>query len=88
MATATLGAQATREALAEMVRASIGDDGWANLGAVGSNMARLKSDVDARSWGFAELKDLVGGYPGYEVASHSSGEGYQPSAFVRRAKRK
>ncbi len=74
--------------LAEAVRASIGDDGWANLGAVGSNLARLKSDFDTRSWGFAKLTDLMDAHPSYEVTQRAFGEGRQPSAFVRRAPRK
>src|SRR5690554_1210223 len=71
--------------LAEAVRASIGDDGWAILSAVGSNLARLKSDFDTRSWGFAKLKDLMEAHPTYQVKARSMGEGRQPSTYVRRA---
>jgi NYN domain/OST-HTH/LOTUS domain len=35
------------------------DDGWANLGRVGSYIAKQQSDFDSRSWGYARLVDLV-----------------------------
>ncbi len=35
------------------------DDGWANLGEVGSRLANLSPDFDPRSYGFSKLSDLV-----------------------------
>jgi len=62
-----------------------GDDGWAQLGAVGSNLSRLASDFDTRTWGYAKLKDLMVAYPAYNVESRKASEGKQPSTYVRRA---
>ncbi|WP_314505997.1 NYN domain-containing protein [uncultured Microbacterium sp.] len=36
-----------------------GEDGWANLSAVGSLMRKQQPDFDPRNWGYAKLSDLV-----------------------------
>jgi len=72
----------------EAVDTAAGDDGWAHLGVVGSNLSRFASDFDTRTWGYAKLKDLVVAHPAYDVTSRKSGEGKTPSAYVRRAPRK
>lgn len=59
--------------LAEAVDAAAGNDNWANLGAVGSNLTRLASDFDSRTWGFAKLKDLFGAHPDYVVKTKPNG---------------
>ena len=59
--------------LTEAVNAAAGDDNWANLGAVGSNLSRLASDFDSRTWGFAKLKDLFAAHPDYKVQSKANG---------------
>ena len=74
--------------LSEAVDTAAGDDGWAQLGAVGSNLSRLASDFDTRTWGYAKLKDLMVAHPSYEVTSRKASEGKQPSAYVRRAQGK
>src|SRR4051812_21134471 len=35
------------------------DDGWANLGSVGTYAAKQAPDFDSRNWGYAKLVDLV-----------------------------
>lgn len=35
------------------------DDGWANLGAVGQNLTKLRPDFDPRLYGFTKLSALV-----------------------------
>jgi len=71
--------------LAEAVATAAGDDGWAHLGAVGSNLSRLKSDFDSRTWGFAKLTDLFKAHSGYVVESRTGVDGKPPNSFVRRA---
>lgn len=71
--------------LTEAVDAAAGDDGWAHLGAVGSNLSRLAPDFDSRTWGHAKLADLFRAHPRFEVESRKTGEGKPPNAFVRRA---
>ena len=66
------------------VATAAGDDGWAHMGAVGSNLSRLASDFDPRTWGFAKLSGLMTAHRGYEVQSRPTGEGKPPNAYVRR----
>ncbi|WNM25345.1 NYN domain-containing protein [Demequina capsici] len=69
--------------LEEAVDAAAGDDGWAQLGAVGSNLSRLASDFDSRTWGYGKLTDLMKAHPDYQVKSRPAGEGKSPNAYVR-----
>lgn len=69
--------------LAEAVEVASGDDGWARLDAVGSNLSRLASDFDPRTWGFRKLRDLLAAHPQYKVESRSTGDGKNPNAYVR-----
>lgn len=41
------------------VATASGEDGWANLSAVGSLMRKQHPDFDPRNWGYAKLSDLV-----------------------------
>ncbi len=64
--------------LAEAVDAAAGNDAWAELGAVGSNLSRIASDFDSRTWGFSKLKDLFAAHPGYTVESRANGVRVKP----------
>lgn len=44
------------------------DDGWANLGSVGTYAAKQAPDFDSRNWGYAKLVDLVTALELFEVA--------------------
>jgi hypothetical protein len=41
------------------VATASGEDGWANLSAVGLLMRKQQPDFDPRNWGYAKLSDLV-----------------------------
>ena len=41
------------------VTTASGEDGWANLSAVGQLMRKQQPDFDSRNWGYAKLSDLV-----------------------------
>ena len=43
------------------------DNGWANLGSVGSHVAKQAPDFDSRNWGYAKLVDLVTAIELFEV---------------------
>lgn len=45
--------------LRRAVDASANEDGWANLGPVGSHLSKQSPDFDARNYGFARLSDLA-----------------------------
>ncbi len=49
------------------------DDGWANLGEVGSRLANLAPDFDPRSYGFSKLSDLVRKTNCFDFAHPESG---------------
>ena len=74
--------------LSEAVETAADDDGWAQLGSVGSNLSRLASDFDTRTWGYSKLTDLLKAHPGYDVESRSRGDGKPKAAVVRRKPRK
>jgi uncharacterized LabA/DUF88 family protein len=74
--------------LAEAMEAASGDDGWATLSALGSNLSRLASDFDPRTWGYGKLKDLMAAHPDYLVQSRPTKDGKAPVAQVRRRSRR
>lgn len=41
------------------ITANEDDDGWANLGAVGSSLQKRSPDFDSRNWGYAKLSELI-----------------------------
>ena len=69
--------------LAEAFEGAVDDDGWARLSDVGSNLSRLASDFDSRTWGFTKLRDLLQAHPRYQVKSRASGAGRSAQVYVR-----
>jgi uncharacterized LabA/DUF88 family protein len=69
--------------LREGVEAASDDDGWANLGGVGSYVAKQAPDFDSRNWGYAKLFDLVDALELFEV-KRSAGQGVQVREKPRR----
>ena len=53
--------------LREGIDAGSDDDGWANLGAVGTHVVKQQPDFDSRNWGYAKLVDLVTAIGLFEV---------------------
>ena len=39
------------------------EDGWAHLGALGTNISKLKPEFDPRTHGYKKLSELIKGYP-------------------------
>jgi uncharacterized LabA/DUF88 family protein len=62
--------------LRDGIDAASDDDGWANLGGVGSYVAKQAPDFDSRNWGYAKLVDLVSAIELFEV-KRSAGQGVQ-----------
>ena len=62
--------------LREGIDAASDDDGWANLGGVGSYVVKQAPDFDSRNWGYAKLVDLVTAIELFEV-QRSPGQGVQ-----------
>jgi len=60
--------------LREGIDAASDDDGWANLGGVGSHVAKQAPDFDSRNWGYAKLVDLMTAIELFEV-KRAAGQG-------------
>ena len=64
------------------------DDGWAQLGTVGSNVAKQAPEFDPRNYGFKRLKDLVNAMGLYELREESEGNGHAKVIYIRKKRRK
>jgi uncharacterized LabA/DUF88 family protein len=64
------------------------DDGWAQLGPVGSNIAKQSPDFDPRNYGYRKLKDLVKAIGLFELREESEGPGHAKSIYIRDKRRK
>lgn len=74
----------TDGALISVLRAAIGtasgEDGWADLAAVGSLVRKQRPDFDPRNWGYAKLSDLVREIGLFAVAPRAEGSGLRVRA--------
>lgn len=59
--------------LRNAVSACSDDDGWANLGNVGSTIAKRAPEFDARNWGYAKLIGLVAATEDFDVERADNG---------------
>lgn len=64
------------------------DEGWADLGAVGSHLANQASDFDPRNWGYAKLVDLITATGLFEVERLPNGVRLLAKPAAKRAARK
>jgi uncharacterized LabA/DUF88 family protein len=67
----------------DAIEAASDDDGWANLGPVGSTIAKQAPDFDPRNWGYAKLGDLVTALGLFEVERQKQGDGRSKSIRLR-----
>ncbi|MDH4048344.1 MAG: NYN domain-containing protein [Gammaproteobacteria bacterium] len=70
------------------IDASSDEDGWAQLGTVGSNVAKQSPDFDARNYGYSKLKTLVNAMQLFEVKEQSFGAGQPKSIYIREKRKK
>lgn len=59
--------------LGTCVTTATGEDGWANLSAVGQLMRKQQPDFDSRNWGYAKLSDLIRATELFLVESRPAG---------------
>lgn len=64
-----------KKKLLEAVDKAAGDDGWANLGTVGSMLVKNDPSFDSRNYGFRKLVELANKQPYLEVRKVKSGSG-------------
>ncbi len=70
--------------LRRAVEAASDDTGWAFLGSVGSYLVKQMPDFDARSYGFAKLRDLVAASTLFDIEERAlPGAGAAKSIYVR-----
>ncbi len=74
--------------LRKAVEAASDDGGWANLGAVGSYIAKQMPDFDPRSYGFPKLRELVVATKLFEIEERLIGTGPAKSVYARERKRR
>lgn len=65
------------------VEAASDDDGWAQLGPVGSTIAKQSPEFDSRNYGFPRLGELVAATKLFDVERRKVGEAGQRTIFVR-----
>lgn len=73
------------ELIGNAVDAVSGEDGWANLGAIGSNISQLSPGFDSRLFGFKKFSELVKSLPkAFEVEARSLSAGAPKVVYVRK----
>ncbi|HMB73081.1 MAG TPA: NYN domain-containing protein [Gammaproteobacteria bacterium] len=70
------------------IDASSDDDGWADLGPVGSNIAKQSPQFDPRNYGYRKLRDLVAAIKLFEEREKPSKDGQTKSIQVRDIRKK
>jgi uncharacterized LabA/DUF88 family protein len=74
--------------LRNAIEASSDDDGWAQLGPVGSNIAKQSPDFDPRNYGYSKLRELVSATRLFDIREQSFGEGHPKSIYVKDSRKK
>jgi uncharacterized LabA/DUF88 family protein len=69
--------------LRNAVDASSDDSGWANLGPVGSNIAKQSPQFDPRNYGYGKLGELVSATKLFEVEERRIGDTNSRALFIR-----
>jgi len=70
------------------IDASSDDDGWADLGPVGSNIAKQSPQFDPRNYGYRKLRDLVAAIKLFDERERVSKDGQVRTVQVRDSRRK
>ncbi|WP_455208638.1 NYN domain-containing protein [Kaarinaea lacus] len=69
--------------LRNAVEASSDESGWAQLGPVGSNIAKQSSEFDPRNYGYGKLGELVAATKLFEIEERQTGTTGSKVIFVR-----
>lgn len=76
------------ELIANAVEAVSEDSGWAHLGAVGSNITKLRPNFDSRLYGYKKFSDLIKSLPEhFGIEARPSSSGGAKSIYVRNLRR-
>lgn len=74
--------------LRNAVEASSDDSGWAQLGPVGSNIAKQSPEFDPRNYGYAKLGELVTATKLFEIEERQIGTANSKALYVRDKRKK
>jgi len=69
--------------LRNAVDISSDDSGWAQLGPVGSNIAKQSPEFDPRNYGYAKLGELVAATKLFDIEARQIGTTHSKSLYVR-----
>jgi uncharacterized LabA/DUF88 family protein len=69
--------------LRNAVEASSDESGWAQLGPVGSNIAKQSSEFDPRNYGYGKLGELVTSTKLFDVEERQVGTSNSKALYVR-----
>ena len=69
--------------LRNAVDASSDDSGWANLGPVGSKIAKQSPEFDPRNYGYGKLGELVKATQLFEIEERRIGDTNSKSLFIK-----
>ena len=69
--------------LRNAVEASSDDDGWAQLGPVGSNIAKQAPEFDSRNYGYGKLGELVKATKLFDIEERQVGDNNSKVLYVR-----
>ncbi len=65
------------------IEASSDDDGWADLGPVGSNIAKQSPQFDPRNYGYRKLRELISAIKLFEIRENRAADGQTKLIQVR-----
>jgi len=74
------------EAITDIVEKSSGDDGWANLGEVGSKLSKRFTDFDTRNYGYKKLSDFVSSLKKFDIELRKAPNAGGANNYVRNKK--
>ena len=74
--------------LRNAVEASSDESGWAQLGPVGSNIAKQSPEFDPRNYGYGKLGELVSATELFKVETRQIGDTKSTALYVRDKKKK
>jgi uncharacterized LabA/DUF88 family protein len=74
--------------LRDAVAAAEDEDGWAQLGTVGSHISKQAADFDPRNYGFKKLGELVAATGLFEIDERKQADGRSKRVYLRDRHRK
>lgn len=74
--------------LRRALNAASDDNGWAELGAVGRNIAKQSPDFDPRNYGYEKLSGLVQATQLFNIDRRLSGDGHTKIIYIRDHRKK